>query len=148
MTPPPVLVKGQWIGPREQVLNVPMTCWWYGLSKPNSLSSTEGGFTPTTSMAGSGEKLGMDPWISQPSCCGLCWEPFFSGTVALSIVVDNFMKGYYTWTMWDTYGQWPYVDWTWKVCGVLVRFSPAGCTLIRIPVTLRYDYRLFVAVIT
>jgi hypothetical protein len=27
-------------------------------------------------MAGSEEKLGMDPWIDQPSGCGLCREPF------------------------------------------------------------------------
>jgi hypothetical protein len=53
----------------------------------------EGGFTPTTSMAGSREKLGMDPWIGQPACCGLCQEPFFSGAVALTIVVDDFSKG-------------------------------------------------------
>jgi hypothetical protein len=48
----------------------------YEPSKPNSMSSTEGDFTPTASMASSGEKLGMDPQISQPLCCGLCREPF------------------------------------------------------------------------
>jgi hypothetical protein len=69
----------------------------YGPSKPSSLTSTEGAFTPTASLAGSGEKLGTDPWISQPSCCALCQEPFFLGAVALSIAVDNFMKGCYTW---------------------------------------------------
>jgi hypothetical protein len=31
---------------------------------------------------------------------------------------------------------------------VLIGFSPAGCTSIRIVVTLGYEYRLFVAVIT
>jgi hypothetical protein len=36
--------------------------------------------------------LGTDPQISQPMCCGLCQELFFSGAVALSIVVDDFMK--------------------------------------------------------
>jgi hypothetical protein len=46
-------------------------------------------------MAGSGEKLGMDSPIGQTSCCGLCREPFFSGAVALSIVVDDFAKGCY-----------------------------------------------------
>jgi hypothetical protein len=70
----------------------------YGPSKPNSLLSIEGGFTPTASMAGSGEKLGTDMWISQSSCYGLCREPFFSGVVALFITVDDFTKGYYTWT--------------------------------------------------
>jgi hypothetical protein len=36
---------------------------------------------PHASLAGSEEKLGMDPWIGQPACCGLCREPFFSGAV-------------------------------------------------------------------
>jgi hypothetical protein len=31
----------------------------------------------------------MDPRISQPACCGLCQEPFFSGAVTLSSTVDN-----------------------------------------------------------
>jgi hypothetical protein len=50
---------------------------------------------PTASMANSKEKLGTDPWIGQPSCCGLCREPFFLGAVALSTAVDDFMKGCY-----------------------------------------------------
>jgi hypothetical protein len=57
------------------------------------MPSTEGGFTPTASMVGSGEKLGTDPQIGQPACCGLCREPFFSGAVALSIIVDDSVKG-------------------------------------------------------
>jgi hypothetical protein len=36
---------------------------------------------PPASLAGSGEKLGTDPRIGQPACCGLCREPFFSGAV-------------------------------------------------------------------
>jgi hypothetical protein len=67
----------------------------YEPSKPSSLPSIEGGFTPTTPMAGSAEKLGTDPQIGQPSCCGLCREPFFSGVVALSIAVDDGAKGCY-----------------------------------------------------
>jgi hypothetical protein len=43
-------------------------------------------------MAGSGEKLGMDLWIDQLARWRLCQEPFFSGAVALSIVVDDFAK--------------------------------------------------------
>jgi hypothetical protein len=70
----------------------------YRHSKSSSVTSTEGGFTPTASMADVGEELGTDPWIGQPSCYELCQEPFFSGAVALSIVVDDFMKGCYTWT--------------------------------------------------
>jgi hypothetical protein len=44
------------------------------------------------------EKLSMDPWISQSSCCGLGREPFFSGAVDLFNVVDGYAKGCYTWT--------------------------------------------------
>jgi hypothetical protein len=31
---------------------------------------------PPASLAGSGEKLGVDARIGQPACCGLCREPF------------------------------------------------------------------------
>jgi hypothetical protein len=64
-------------------------------SKPSSLSSTEGDFTPTALIAALGEKLGTNPQIGQLVCCGLCHEPLFSGAVALSIVVDDFVKGYH-----------------------------------------------------
>jgi hypothetical protein len=111
----------------------------YVPSKPSNLPSTEGGFTPTISMAGSGEKLVTDPWIGQSSCCGLSREPFFSGAVALSIAVDDGTKGCYILTTWDMYGLGPYADWVWKVCGVLVGFSPAGCTSIRISATLKNE---------
>jgi hypothetical protein len=81
------------VGIYEQVLNVLIACQWYGPGKLSIQPSTEGHFTPTASMAGSREKLGTDPLIGRPSCCGLCQEPFLSGAVALSIAVDDFMKG-------------------------------------------------------
>jgi hypothetical protein len=62
---------------------------------PSSMLSIEGGFTPTASMAGTGEKLGMDLQIGQPTCCRLRWDPFFSGAVTLSTAIDDFMKGCY-----------------------------------------------------
>jgi hypothetical protein len=37
----------------------------YGPSKPNSRMSTGACLFPTASMVGSGEKLGIDPWITQ-----------------------------------------------------------------------------------
>jgi hypothetical protein len=46
-------------------------------------------------MVALGTELGTDLWIGQSSCYGLCQEPFFSGAVALSIIVDDFMKGCY-----------------------------------------------------
>jgi hypothetical protein len=79
-----VSVKDRWVDPHKQVLNVPISCRWYGPGKPSSLTSTTGDFTPTASMAGSREKLSTYLWIGQPSCCGLCRELFFlrsSGSV-------------------------------------------------------------------
>jgi hypothetical protein len=83
---------------------------------------------PHSSLVVVEEKLGMNPWIEWPSCCRLCREPFFSGAVELFKSVDDCMKGCYMLTTWDTYGRGPYTDWAWKACGVLVGFSPAGCT--------------------
>jgi hypothetical protein len=67
--------------------------------KPSSLPSIEGGFTPTASMTGLGEKLGTNLQIGQPTCCGLCQKPFFSGAVALSVPVDDFAKCCYVLTL-------------------------------------------------
>jgi hypothetical protein len=55
-------------------------------------------FTPCALVTTLGEKLGTDPWIGQPACCGLCQKPFFSGAVALSIVIDDFTKSCYVLT--------------------------------------------------
>jgi hypothetical protein len=54
---------------------------------------------PPASLASSGEKLGMDPRISQPLCCGLCREPFFTGAVGSVQICQRLMKGCYMWTM-------------------------------------------------
>jgi hypothetical protein len=56
------------------------------------------GFAPTASLVGSGEKLGMDPWISQLSSYRLCQEPFFSEAVALLNSVDYYVKSCYALT--------------------------------------------------
>jgi hypothetical protein len=81
----------------------------------------------------------MDPRIGQPVCWGLCREPFFSGAVTPSNSVGGLWKV-------ATYGDHPqevYAGRTWTGVGsirvVLVRFSPAGCTSIRIAVTLGYE---------
>jgi hypothetical protein len=61
-----VSVKDQWVDPHKQVLNVLITCWCYGPSKPSSLSRTDTLLKPTASLAVTGEKLGRDPQIGQP----------------------------------------------------------------------------------
>jgi hypothetical protein len=151
------------------LLNVPIAYRWYGpvskywtywshirlapVSKYWTYRSHTGDMAPVSLVIGCqqeltfphcslvvvGEKLGTDPRIGWPSCCGLCQEPFFSGAVDLFKSVDDCMKGCYMWTAWDTYGRGPYADRAWKACGVLIEFSPAGCTSIRITATLGYE---------
>jgi hypothetical protein len=84
-----VSVKDRWVGPHEHVLNVPIACRSYGPGKPSSLLLIDVLPFSTASLVGSEEKLGMDLWIDQPTCCGLCREPFFSGAVTLSNFVDD-----------------------------------------------------------
>jgi hypothetical protein len=110
----------------------------YGPSKPSSWSPTGAWITPTASLVGSGEKLDTDPRAGQPACCGLCREAFFLGVVGSVQICRCLTKGCYMWTTWDTYGPGSYADWVWKACGVLVGFSAAECTPIRIVVTLGY----------
>jgi hypothetical protein len=55
-------------------------------------------FAPTASMAVLEEKLGIDLWIGQPMCCGLCQDPFICGAVALLNSVDHYVKGCYALT--------------------------------------------------
>jgi hypothetical protein len=45
------------------------------------------------SLAGLGEKLGMDPQIGQSMCCRLCQEPFFSGAVGSVQICRRLVKG-------------------------------------------------------
>jgi hypothetical protein len=54
-------------------------------------------FTPTISMVVIGEKLGMDPWIGQPVCCGSGREPFLSEAVTLFNAADDYVKGCHVW---------------------------------------------------
>jgi hypothetical protein len=39
------------------------------------------------------EKLGEEPHIGHPACCGLRCEPFFSGAMDLLNSVDDYVKG-------------------------------------------------------
>jgi hypothetical protein len=94
----PVSVKGRWVDPHEQVLNVLIACQRYGLGKPSSRLSTEACLFPTASLVVVGEKLGTDPRTGQSSCCGLGREPFFLRVVDLFKSVDDYMKCCYALT--------------------------------------------------
>jgi hypothetical protein len=78
--------------------------------EPSSWLSTEACLFSTTLFTIVGEKLGMDPQTSKPSCCGLGRQPFFSWVVGLFKSVDDYMKGCYALTMRDTYGLGPCTD--------------------------------------
>jgi hypothetical protein len=93
------LIKDQWVGPREQVLNVLITCWCYGPGKPSNWLSTEAYLFPTASLAVVREKLCTDLRIRWPLSCGLYREPFFSGAVDLYKSINDFTKGCYALTI-------------------------------------------------
>jgi hypothetical protein len=119
-------IKDRWVGPSEQVLNILIACQKYGPGKRSSQLSIEDYLFHTASVAVIGEKLGTDLWIGQSSCCGLGWEPFFSGAVDLFKSIDDYAKGCYTLTTWDMYGRGSYADRAWDVCGMLARFPLQG----------------------
>jgi hypothetical protein len=131
--PPPVLVKDRGISTREQVLNVPIACRWYGPGNPSSRLSKKAWLFPTASLAVLGEKLGTDSRTGQLACCGLCQEPFFSGAMDLFKSIDDYVKGCYALTAWDTFGLTPYADWAWDACGVLVGFPLQGAHQFKSP---------------
>jgi hypothetical protein len=70
----------------------------YGPNKPSSRLLIEACLFSTVSLAVVGKKLGMDIRISQPLCCELCRESFFSGVMDLFKSVDDYAIGCYTWT--------------------------------------------------
>jgi hypothetical protein len=84
------------------------------------------GFTPTALMAAMGEKLGMNPRIGQPTCCGSGWEPFFSGVVTLSNVANDFVKGYHVRGLPTASVRVAYVDWCEKHTCRVYQVSPQG----------------------
>jgi hypothetical protein len=69
-----------------------ITYWYIGPVSLVAGHQQEVGYAPTASLVGFREKLGMNPRIGQPSCCGLCQESFFSGAVALLNSVDDYAK--------------------------------------------------------
>jgi hypothetical protein len=94
-------------------------------------------------MADSREKLGTDPRIGQPARCGLCREPISREEWLYPSLLMTSQKV-------ATYGDYPqeeYAGCMWTDVGnvraMLVGFSPAGCTSIRIAAT---SNLLFVAV--
>jgi hypothetical protein len=130
------------------ILFIRCICWgWLTWDRMGSLGERGGPSTdvwlfPTTSMTIMGEKLGVDPWIGQPSRCGSGREPFFLGAVDLFNSVDNYAKGCYAQTVWDTYGREPYEDRVWATCGMLVSFPLQGVCQFESPWLLDMSNRL------
>jgi hypothetical protein len=148
LQPPPVLVKNRWVGPPRASIECTDHILVYRPSKPSSMSSTEAWLKPTALLA----MRGRETWWGCRSVSrrvgDVVESPYFLGAVGSIQIYRWLVKGYYMWTTWDTYDRGSYVDRAWKACGVLVGFSLAECTSIRITVNLGYEYCLFVAVIT
>jgi hypothetical protein len=69
----------------------------------------------------------MDPWIDQPTCYRLGREPFSSGAVALSNVVDDSVKGCHIWALSVGSVRVMYVDWRRKCICCVYQVSLIGC---------------------
>jgi hypothetical protein len=108
-----VSVKDRGVGTREQILNVPIACRWYGPGKPSSQPSTGAWLKPTDSMSFLGEKLSWVPRATQPG-----WE-VESGTLFSGAIVS---VQPYRWLVKGCHVQGPpagsirraYVDWRGK----------------------------------
>jgi hypothetical protein len=92
-------------------------------------------FAPTVSLAGSGEKLGTGSWIGQRcamDCVGSpsSQEQWACSTLSLTRERLSRMGTTHRKRTWTGVGS---------VRGVLVGFSPAGCTSIQIAATLGYE---------
>jgi hypothetical protein len=111
----------------------------YGPSKPSSWLPTDAWFCPHGFIGWLRRETKYGPADQSVSVLWIVSEPFLSGAVTLLNAVDDFVKVCYALTAWDTYGLGPNVDWVWNACGVLVEFSPAGCTSIQIVMTLGYE---------
>jgi hypothetical protein len=72
------------------------------------------GLCPPASLAGSGEKLGTDSRIGQPTCYRLCREPFFSGAVRSVQICRCLTKGCHVRGPPAGSVRWAYVDWRGK----------------------------------
>jgi hypothetical protein len=143
-----VLVKDRWVDPREQVLNVPIACWWYGPSKPSSRPSTEGWLCPHGFNDYLRRETGYRPVDRSAGVLWIMSGALFSGAVALLNSIDDYVKGCYALTAWDTYGLGPYADWACDACGVLFGFLLQGVHQFESPRLSDMSNRLFVAVNT
>jgi hypothetical protein len=89
VVPPPVSIKDHSVGPREQVLNVPIAYWCYRPSKPSSRPLIDAWLCPHCFISWLGREDGYRPVDRSVARCGLCREPFFSGAVGLLNSVDD-----------------------------------------------------------
>jgi hypothetical protein len=82
----------------------------YGPNKPNSWLPTDAWLCPHYFIS-LPPWIGMDPQIGQSACCGLCWEPFFLGAVALLHSVGDCAKGCHVCGLPAGSIRGAYVDW-------------------------------------
>jgi hypothetical protein len=74
---PPVSDKDRWVGPREQILNVPITYFYMSLVNLVACHRQKIDLSLLLHRLCGGEKLNGDPQIGQPTCWGCSQESLF-----------------------------------------------------------------------
>jgi hypothetical protein len=118
-----VLVKDQWVGPREQALNVPIACRWYGPGKPSSMLSIDVWLCPVLHWLAQRETV----YGPADRSAGVLW--IMSGALFLrssdSIQLCRwFVKGCHIWGLPTGSVRRAYVDWREKCMCYIDRVFP------------------------
>jgi hypothetical protein len=128
--------------PRDQVLNIPIACWYMGPVSLVAYHQQKFGLSLLLLWLRVGEKLDEDPQIGQPACWGCSWEFLFlrsSGICPnLSVTHERLLCVNYVRYVWFRTIRGLSVGCAW----LIGRVSPAGCTSIQIAATLGYEYPL------
>jgi hypothetical protein len=78
-------------------------------------------------------------WIGQPTCWGLCWEPFISGALGSVELCRVNVKGFHVQGLAMKSIRVAYVDQCKNRMCHVYQVLPVGCTSTGIVVTLRYE---------
>jgi hypothetical protein len=89
-----VSVKDRWVGPREHVLNIPITCWRYGPSKPSSMSSTDAWFCPHCLIGWLGRETGYGPMDRSAGVMWIVSGALFLESSSPAQLCRRLVKGY------------------------------------------------------
>jgi uncharacterized membrane protein YqaE (UPF0057 family) len=109
--PPPVSVKDQGVGTHEQVLNVPITCWWYVPSKPSSRPLIDAWLCPHCFIGWLGREAGYIPTDRSANALWIVSGALFLGSSGPAqlcwwLVKDYHIRGSPTGSVCRVYVDW------------------------------------------